>query len=281
MAELSNHTITNLYFNAHEGPTLIAQVEKVILLIFPRGLLVAGFNASGDLLMINYTAHNDSMPTWILDFYEHSFIDNKLLQAPEKIAGVFIATEKYLIIPDELFSEGHAEDWLKKIFFVESGETTDRFRLHEDKAHYLFAYSTAIKNLATRYFHVAPVLPLACYQFHKPYKMDAILQCCITPDQVIATLYKNQHLTWHQNFAYSTAEDIAYQIGLMSKQYRLDSQNMDFHVSVVHKELNNVVLDLTQYYPKLKYGNDGDNIGHSKEWNMTSNLLQQLISCVS
>lgn len=281
MAELTNGTVTNLHFNAHEGANLITQVAKVIILIFPRGLLIAGFNATGDILMIRYTEHKHSLPTWILDFYEHSFIDDNLLQNPEKVAGIFIASEKYLLVPNELYTEHDADDWLRKIYFVEANEMVDRYRLHDDNGHYLFAYPNAIKNLVNRYFHQTPIMPLATYQFYKPYRMESMLQCCISADQVFATLYKNRNLAWHQVFSYTTAEDIAYQIQLMSKQYRIDSQNMEMQAAVIHKDLNHVIADLTQYFPKLKFGNNEDVLGSVREWYIASHLLEQLYSCVS
>jgi len=281
MAEIANSTVTKLSYNAHEGANLVQQVAKVILVVFPRGLTIAGFSPQGDLLIVHYTEHNESLPRWILDFYEHRFIEDKLLSVPEKIAGIFVASDKYLLVPDEVYNAEQASDWMRKIFFIESNEVIEDYRLYEDKSHYLFAYPSAIKNLSGRYFHHAAVLPLAAYQFYKPYKMESALQFCVGIDYIYATLYKNKQLAWHQVFPYQCAEDIAYQINLMCKQYRIESQNMEIQASVIHKDLNNMLSDLTQYFPKLKYGNNTESFPSVREWIQTAGLLQQLYSCVS
>jgi len=281
MAEISNSTLTSYNYNAHHGANLIDQVSKAIVVLFPRGILIAGYNMTGDLLMTKYTEYKDALPVWILDFFEHRFIDEPLLKAGEKVEAIFIASDKYLLVPDEIYNSEDATSWLHKIFFIESNETIENYHVHEDKARYLYTCPGTIKNVANRYFPKAQVMPLGSYQFFRPYKTDAVVQCCISADHVYATVYKNKTLYWHQIFTYQNAEDIAYQINLMCKQYRINTDNMELQATVIHNALNNVVQDLTQYFPKLKYGNNAEGYASSKDWECTAALLQQLYACAS
>ncbi len=281
MPEFSNTTSTSQTYRAHDGAHLIEQVSKVIAILFPRGVMTAGFSAQGDLLMAKYTDYKDVLPVWIIDFFEHRFMEEKLFTNTAKVMAIFIACEKYLLVPDDLYDAEEANKWINKLYYVEPVESIDTYRLHDDRCRYLYTAPATIKNTITRYFPQAQLLPLASYQFFKPYKTDAILQCCISADYVYATAYKNKTLYWHQIFPYQNAEDIAYQINLMCKQYRIHNDNIEVQATVVHKGLNTITQDLTQYFPKLKYGNNAEGYETAKDWGKTVALLQQLFACAS
>ena len=129
-----------------------------------------------------------------------------------------------------------------------------------------------------RYFSKAKIYPFSTYQFYKPYKSEASLQCCITNEQVYATLYNNRNLAWHQIFNYETAEDIAYHIKLHCQQNNIDSERMSFQCTMTSKGLNNTLSELTKYFPELKDGSG--NVGtNDRNWTGTIYLLQQLYAC--
>ncbi len=278
MSDITNSSINYHIYNVHEGDTLMGQVAKQICILLPRGLCVAGFSEHGDLLMIRYGDYNRTLPTWILDFYEHRFIDEPLLARPEQVIATFVASDKYLVIPEHLYDETEAVKWLNKLFFVEGNEVLSVHRLQEDKAQYLYAYPGTMKSLVNRYFVNSKLLPLASYQFYKPYKADSSLQCTITQEHVYATLYKNRILHWHQVFGYETGEDIAYQLKLLCKQMRINPDMLDMHGTVAYRGLNPVLHDLSQYFPNIRE-NESAAAQNSRQWAGSIALLQQLYAC--
>lgn len=277
MSEINNSSINYHAFNVHDGDTLMGQVAKVICVVMPRALLVAGFSEHGDLLTARYGDYNKALPAWIIDFYEHRFIDEPLLQHPDRVVATFIASEKYLIIPEDLYDEGAAVKWLQKLFFVEGNELYSSHLLHDERARYLYAWPGTIKSLIGRYFNTAKTLPFASYQFYKPYKGDSALQCCITTEQVFATLYKNRALQWHQVFSYEKGEDIAYHIKLLCKQQKLNADTLDIHFSTAYTGLNGILADMSQYFPNIRDVESSSSSG--KQWAHTVSLLQQLYAC--
>lgn len=282
MSDTSNSTLTHLTYTVRSGANIISQVNHIILVVLPRGILIAGYNTPGDLLTTQFVAYKKSMPQWVFDFYEHLFLEEEILASTEKIKAVFVAAEKYLIVPDALYEADEARTWLEKLFFIESNDTVDKYSLTDDQAQYLYAYPVGIKNIVNRYFPQAKLLPLSGYQFLKPFKSDVFIQCCITSETVCATMYNNKSLQWHQVFAYENAEDIAYQLNLMMQQYRVVAeQEVELLVAVVNKDLNPILLDLSQYFPNLKYRNGSNNYNDAHEWTPTIALLQHLFSCVS
>jgi hypothetical protein len=276
MSEINNSAINYHSYNVHDGDTLMAQVAKVICVLMPRALLIAGFSEHGDLLMIRYGEYSRALPAWVLDFYEHRFMDEPLLQNPERVIATFIASEKYLIVPEELYDENAAVKWLRQMFFVEGNEVLSSHHLKEDQARYLYAWPGTIKSLIGRYFTTARTLPFASYQFYKPYKNESALQCCITPEHVYATLYKGRQLHWHQVFPYEKGEDIAYHIKLLCKQQKLNPDGVDMYHSTAYKGLNNMLQDMAQYFPNIR---DVDTSSAGKQWAHTVSLLQQLYAC--
>jgi hypothetical protein len=279
MLEINSSVIDYHSFNVHDGDSLVNQVSKVICVVFPRALLVAGFSEHGDLLMIRYACYSTELPAWILNFYEHRFVEEHLLHNPSRVVASFICTEKYIVVPGDLYEEVAATKWLQSIFFVEANEIFSTYQLTEDDACYMYAWPGTLKSLIGRYFNTSRTLPLACYQFFKPYKADSAIQCCITETLVIATLYKSKNLAWHQVFPYQTGEDIAYQIKLLCAEQGLNSDQVDLHYSVAYKGLNVVLHEMSQYFPNLRDVDASISAGNSRQWGHTISLLQQLYAC--
>jgi hypothetical protein len=279
MSEVTNTAALNQQaYNVHGGESLVTQVDRAMCILLPRGVIIAGFSDRGDLLMIRSNDYKKTLPAWILDFFEHQFINEPLLANPAKVTAAFVAADKYLLVPDILYNEQAAEKWMKKIDFIEGNEVIGTQNLREDNAYYLFAWPAAIKSLLARYFTKAKVLPLASYQFYKPYKQECSLQCCITPDQVYATLYNNRSLHWHQVFDYEVAEDIAYRLKLLCKQHNIESDYVNMQCTVTGKSLLHIANELGHYFPNMKDGTGNVNAS-DRNWTSTIYLLQQLYAC--
>jgi hypothetical protein len=280
MSEVINKNLNQQVYTIHNSGALLNQVDKVVCVLMPRGLLIAGYGDNGGLLMVRYSDYKNDLPIWILDFFEHQFLNEPALADTSKVASVFIAADKSYIVPDVLYNEETAQQWMRKLHFIEINETIISYPLRDDKAMFLYAWPSAIESLVYRYFTKAKFFPLAAYQLHKPKVNNATLICCITADAVIATLYDNKTLYWHQYFHYTNAEDIAYQVKLLCSQNEIDSDTLQMHCTVASRNLGAIVSDLTQYFPDLKNGLDNVNGGENeKNWGSTLYLLQQLYTC--
>lgn len=281
MSDISNTIINQYSYNAHAGAGLISQVTRVICLMLPHELIVAGFSNQGDLLMVRHSDYKKSITPWGLDFYEHQFSNELLLTNNEIVKHIFIGSDKYMVVPDELYNQGKAEKWLQQLYYVPTDEVISVHPLRKDQANYIYAWESAVKSLLTRYFPHAKVMPFAAYQFFKPYnKTDYSLQCCITAGQVYATLYKSRSIHWHQVFSYETAEDIAYHIKLLCKENGIPEDQLSVQCSVSNISLLAILNTLCEYFDIEKEGTTGPfNIDPS--WGVTINMLQQLNACAS
>ncbi len=247
MSDLTNNGGNQQVYKVHNGDSLVSQVARIILVLTSRGVTTAGFSERGDLLMVSHNDYKKSLPAWIIDFFEHEFLNETLLGAPHKVIAAFVATDKSLLIPEILFKEQEADKWLRQLHFVEKNEIVSTYHLKEDKAHYMYSWPAAIKSLIGRYFTKAKVLPFASYQFYKPFKSECSLQCSITNEQVYATLYKNRALHWHQVFNYQTAEDIAYHFKHLAKQHDISDNELVLQCTPINRNLAGIVTELSQY----------------------------------
>ncbi|MEZ5016844.1 MAG: DUF3822 family protein [Flavipsychrobacter sp.] len=278
MSELTNTAFNQQVYKIHTGDSLLSQVEKVILVLFPRGISVAGFSERGDLLTIRYNDYKSDLPTWILDFFEHQFLNDSMLSTPHKVVATFVATEKSLLIPDTLYKKEEAENWLRQLYFIESNEIISPYSVREDNAYYMYAWPSAIQSLIGRYFTRAKILPFASYQFYKPFKAECSMQCSIGSDEVYATLYKNRTLHWHQVFPYNNVEDIAFRLKHACKENGIDYGELSLQCTATNRNLSDLITGLSQYFPDLKDGSSNV-VSNDRSWTSTIYLLQQLYAC--
>ncbi len=278
MSQVTNSTLNEQIYKVHTGNDLINSVARINIILMPRAICIAGFSDRGDLLMVKYNDYKRDLPPWIIDFYEHQFLNEEMLGAPHKVTSVFVAGEKNLVVPEVLHKQQEADKWLRQIHFVEANEVVNQHHLREDKAFYIYAWPSAMKSLINRYFTKAKTLPFATYQFYKPFKAECALQCSLTNGVVYATLYKDRELTWHQAFDFSTAEDVAYQVKHAANQFDIDTSNMVFQCTTVCKSLATNITTLLQFFPGLKDGT-GNVVSNDRSWVSTIYLLQQLYAC--
>ena len=273
-----NYNTNELVYNVREDDTLSSRVALVICVLVPRGLLIAGFSITKELLTMHYKGYNKNKPVWELDFFEHLLANEPILAIKEKIKGVFICSDKNLIVPYELYMEDEAKNWLKHIHFVEANDVITPYFLMDEKANYLQAVPLNITELIKINFKHAEILPLAIYQFRNPHKQPLHLQCCLSNEQVCLTLHNNSQLLWHRVFNYTSAEDIAYTINLYCQENDIDPAQLGVMCTGLSSAEYERINELTQYYPSIKAGN-----GHAitSSWGPAISLANQLFACVS
>jgi len=264
-------------YNAYEDESLSSLVFHVICIIMQRGLWVAGFSSTKELLTIHETSYNRNKPVWELDFFEHIIVQEPLFTAREKIKGVFICSDKNMVVPNDLYNEEDADNWIRHIHFIEPKDVIASYPLDAENAQYLLAVSVSITELIKINFKKALVLPLPIYHFNKTSKQGLSLQCCITNEQVCATLHNYSQLLWHKVFDYSCAEDIAYTIKLLCIENNISPSDISFNCNATSAAEYNVVNDLSQYFPGIRDGN-GNPV--NTRWDPAASLAQQLIACV-
>ncbi len=275
---VANNVNTNeQVYNAHEDESISSQVASVICILLQRGLLTAGFSAEKELLMLHYSGYNDNKPVWEIDFFEHLFLQDPLLAAKEKVKGVFVLSDKNLVIPDDLYDENEAGNWLGKIHFIEPTDVILSYSLDEDKAQYLFAVPLSVTELVKINFKKAALLPVPVYYFKNTSRQGLLLQCCITAEQVCATLHNYSQLLWHRIFDYTSAEDIAFAINQLCIENHISTADVSLNCNTASAAEYDRLNELSQYFPTIK---NGSGAAINTRWDGAICLAQQLFACV-
>ncbi len=273
----ANSNIYEQVYNAQDDEGMMSRLATVVVVLVQRGMLVAGFNVTKELLTLHYTGYGRNRPVWDINFFEHMFAQEPLFVARDKVKGVFICSNKNLIIPDALYDENEAKNWLKRIFYVEQKDAIESYNLEEDKARYILAAPMDITELVKINFRKALVQPLAAYHFSNSSKQSLYLQCCITGEQVCATLHNYSQLLWHRVFDYGCAEDIAFEIRHLCMENNISPSKISLRCNSISATEYSIINELSAYFPGLRAGN-GRSI--TTNWDGAVYLAQQLVSCV-
>ncbi len=274
---MANYNTNEQVYHAQGDKTVGSRLAAVVCVLVQRGIFIAGFSATNELLTIQYTGYNKNKPVWELDFFEHIFNTDPMLSKKDSIRGMFIGSEKNLVVPDELYGKTEAGKWLSQIHFVEATDMVTTCPLDDEKAVYVMAVPVGIIELVKINFTQAAVLPLPLYQFRNTDKSAYLMQICLSGEQVCVTLLNAGKLLWHKVYAYNTAEDIAYSLKLYCRENYVDPALLNIVCTGLSASEFERINELTQYFPDIKTG-DGSNF--TGIWSGAVSLAQQLFACV-
>ena len=263
-------------YNAAEDEGLLSRVDIVICILMQRSIYIAGFDNNKELLTIHYMGYNSDKAVWDLDFFEHTFAQEQLLKAREKVKSVFISTDKNLVVPEALYEEQAAKNWLGHIHYIEHTDIVTSYALADEQAQYIYAIPVKINELIKINFRKAAIAPLPFYHFCGSGKQSLHLQCCISNDQASATLHNYSQLLWHKVFMCTNAEDIVYEVKHLCMENNISPSKVSMVCNTTSAADYDLLNDLTQYYPGIKCG---DKSTISNRWDPAISLAKQLLAC--
>lgn len=266
-------------YRMNTAENLLDSVSDVNMIVMPRGLCLTGYSQNGEVLMVDYEDHPDDLQPWINDFYEHHFLNRPLLTSEKNIGHIFIATEKSMIVPAELYDKQEAEEWLRTIHFIEADEEIEAYQLKGEDAWYVYAYPTEVKGIINRYYGDAEVHPLATYQLCNEEDSD-VAYCCLMEKEALVTIYVGGKLHGHKMMPYNSAEDIAYHLLQAAKDLGADAHQMTVYGTAVSGSMAAMIPALQQYIPDVRDGS-AEVTTNDPAWAGTIHLLKLLHTCVS
>ena len=245
---------TEYSFRANSDENLLSEVDSVHCVLFPKTLLVAGFDKSGSLLTAHYNRAGDEISEWDTEFFEQDFINEKLLGVPQQVKAIFIGTEKSLIVPGEIYQSEAAEEWLARMFTLRPDSVFYNYFLKGIDSQYTFVVPPDINKLVQRYFGNPKILPAAAFHFQKSFlRNSSQIQLLITKDKAVATLMRNGQLFWHRHFAFQLAEDLAFFLANVLREFNLDLASTDVECCMMCENCEDLGLELERYFPKFRW----------------------------
>ncbi len=273
MTEASS--IIDVYASSSDS-TLLDGLGKAICVITADVFLLAGYDDKGRVLTIN--TFGMGYKSRDLSAMEAVFQNKSFTRLLKKVTTVFVAADKYMLVPQSLFAKPDAEQWMAKLYFPEEEDILLTAKMKDDRTQHLFFIPKELKGLLERYLDKPKMLPLSSYQFHKNVNTGNLVQCCLTGTHAFATVYHDKQLAWHRAFAYANAEDIVYTIKLALREYGIEEGNFAVEFTVCDKRQAVTVHNLTKYFPALEDGSK--RVERPGERTGVIYLLQQLYTCV-
>jgi len=277
---MSVHVAAGIHhtYRANEHDTVLSEVSDVYCVLMPRALLVAGFSEDGQVVMARYNSYSSADPAWEPHFFEQEFINETLFGVPQQVKALFVGSREELIIPNALYDERAARAWMESLQAICPDDVMYSHEIKSADAQHTFAVPARIDKLLHRYFGHTRILPVTAYQFHKPATdIPYLLQCFIAGDTVIATLHRSGKLLWHQQFAYSTVEDIAWQAAHLCREMNIRHVDLRVECTMLCEDSYELGVELERYFQKIKWA--GGNGSDKGPWAPVLYLLQQLYAC--
>lgn len=279
MSQTTNNHVQQSQYAASRAQVSGGSISRVLCLLEPKAILVAGLNAQGEVFSArSYT--NDG-PAWEIDFFTSICRNELLLRDIKMVKAVFVATQKQLLVPDALYQQEQAATMLRHCFHIAQDETIFTADANPDKAKILYALPNDLSAMIQEVFGKAPVIPVTADLGCKTDKTVSFhADCLLTQDKAFASLRINGQLHWHQVFDFANAEDIAYQLAAACRQNKVAIADLHIHSMSTHESLITVITELETYYPKIKYS--GSNmVTEERQWLPVLYLLQQMNLCAS
>ncbi len=265
-------------YRANEHDTVLSEVADVHCVLMPRALLVAGYDTAGAVIMIRSCSYAATDPAWSPDFFEHEFINEPLLGVPQQVKALFIGSREELIIPDRLYDESAARSWMESIQAICPDDVLHASPVPALQAQYAFALPARMDKLLHRYFGHTVMMPAGAYQLHKPATaIPHLMQCLISDDTVIASLHSSGKLLWHQQFAYTTVEDIAWQAAQVCRELHIPRVDLQVECCLLSEERYDLAPELERFFPKIRWTTGAP--GEEGHWAPVLYLLKQLYAC--
>jgi hypothetical protein len=277
---MSVHVAAGIHhtYRANEHDTVLSEVSEVFCVLMPRALLVAGFGSEGQVIMARYNSYSAADPAWEADFFEQEFINETLFGVPQQVKALFIGSREELIIPNSLYNDRAAKEWMASLQSICPDDVLYNHLLESTDARLAFVVPSRIDKLLHRYFGHTRIMPLSAYQFHKPNPgVPYLLQCFIAHDTVIATMHRDRKLLWHQQFEYSSPEDLAWQAAHLCRELHIPRIDLRLECAMLCDDCYTLGLELERYFPKIKWSTSGSD--DKDPWAPVLFLLKQLYAC--
>ncbi len=256
------------HFNMHDDP--LTNIETLHLVIWNKGLCIAGYDVEANVLTTKIYSYN----TWDISTIEAIFVNEPLVAGPQPVTHIWIVEERTLLIPQHLYEQQAAAEWLRSFHFIGADEEIKATTV-ENAVNITIVYplQERLQALLHKYFAEGKIDALSGIILCQPGIAEGShVDIVYLGNKVILTIKNNGDLLSHQIKEVEHINNLVYAIALICQEYDLKQE--DLHVSVSGLALpGDAITELQSFFPKLD--------ASSSEQTLSFTLLNKLISCVS
>lgn len=232
------------HFNMHDDP--LTNIETLHLLIWEQGLCIAGYGPDESVL----TTKVYVFPKGDIHAVESIFMNEPLVAGPQPITRAWIADERNMIVPQHLFNEEAAANWLNKFHFISYNESIQSTTLKQPIS-IAYPLSNDLSALLRKYFPEGKVNALSGVLLQQEISSENdTLELVFLKETIALTLRKKGKLITHQIEAYTDIHNLVYKVASISKDNEIAQEHLKVSVSGLCIDENSL-NELKAFYPKM------------------------------
>jgi|GEM_PF-818855 len=226
----------------------ITTILEMQLLLWQKGMCVAGYNAEG----IPQKVKTFFFPKdWDLEFMEHIFVNDPLFAGEEPFTQIWLAEERIILVPEQLYVKDYADEWFRKFHFLDA----DELLFHDDlnpalDAQIIFPIPENLKELLHQYMKDAQLNALSKIALSLSSETQGnLIKIINLPKVVLLSLQENGKNILHQVCCYENAENIIYKIAVILQEKDLTQDEIKISISGIAPFYNNILDELRNFFP--------------------------------
>lgn len=189
------------------GTDGIHQTQDIHVVVWSKEMCIAGFSDVGRLTIAkSYQIQTQGYKQQM----NRILIDEPLLSDAGRIRRIWISNERMMLVPQEFYQEQTAENWIKKIYFVENDEIVIKDWMKQHNVYSLQIIQKDIHEFLVSYFPVAKIQILS--KALLPNIQDSVLHVYILDSVVSLTWISENKLQKHICKQFETVDDLMYSL---------------------------------------------------------------------
>lgn len=254
------------HFNMHDDP--LTNIETLHLLIWDRGLCIAGYGLNGNVL----TTKVYTFPKGDIHAIESVFMNEPLVAGPQPVTHTWIAEARNMLIPQHLFHEDAAKVWLEKFHFIAPDESVKTTTVKQpDAISIAYPVSNDLIALLKKNFPEGKIESLSGMLLQQHVSADSNTADIVFMNETAAlTIHQKGKLLSHQIIMVEDVNNLVYKIASICQDYQIAQEDLKVSISgcCIPEAYCN---ELKAFYPKMT-------IPGSEQFSSFT-LLSKLIIC--
>ena len=182
----------------------------------------------------------------------------KLLQLPYAQVNICYSTSNFTLIPDEIYSKHHNEEYLRQVTRVNDTQTVAAYKLKMLDLHVVYSIDKVVEDIVKSYFpgakHMHIVAPLIMQSYEQCKKKDGKQVCLHVGNGIMGLiLFDKDKLKLVNTFPYKSDLDFMYYTLMVYDQFKLDPKEVPVYVTGRSNKKTSTYDQMSKYVRQIEF----------------------------
>jgi len=255
------------HFDMHDDP--LTYIETLHLLLWEEGLCITGYGLDRHVL----TAKVYLFPRGDMHAIESVFINEPLVAGPQPVTHTWIADSRNMLIPQHLYHEQAAGEWLRQFHYVTPDENVYCSPVkYPTPLTVAYPVANELNAILNEYFPEGKIESLSTVLLQQVPPPDSDTADIVFLDKTtVLTIRKKGKLISHQIGETTDVNDLVYKIAAISQEHQIAQHELKVSLSGLCIS-DATAQELKCFFPKM--------VVPGSDQFSSFTLLSKLITCV-